>query len=113
MDTSVTEGVASGSVVERSTRYCAYRAAPPIAPPPAIAVNAVHDASGDGVSPCRAKKAAVVPAGAAAVHDNAPPFTVGPASNARDVNVPAGRYGVSRTQSTATAPPPTLTSATI
>ena len=76
-------------------------------------MNGVHDASGDGVSPCRAKKAALVPAGVAAVHDSAPQFTVPAASNTRDTNVPDGRYGVTRTQSTANAPAPMLTSATI
>src|SRR5262245_38652303 len=72
--------------------------------------NAVHDASGAGVSPVRALKSAAVPAGnwpdAVRVIQSAG----SPASNTREVKTPDAAYGVSVIQSSDSAPPATLKS---
>ena len=87
-----------------------------MAPPEAaIGANAVHVASGTGVSPCRTKNATLVPAGTCAVHASAPQFTAlpaFPASITRDRNVPADAYGPMRIQSTVSAPSPGVKSLT-
>src|SRR5215831_5810548 len=75
-------------------------------PPCAIGANALHELSGTGVLPVRAASATDVAAGDDAVHDRPSHLTALPASNTREVNVAAGAYGVRRTQSTATDPPP-------
>src|SRR5262249_52918339 len=112
MVTSSTTGVAAESVLARSTRYCAYRERPPIAPPCATGANALQVASGAGVPPCRRKNAALVPVGVSAVHDSPPQSTACVASNTRDTNVPAAAYGLMRIQSTDTLPDPAVKSLT-
>src|SRR6185436_17216500 len=79
----------------------------PIAPP---GENALQLASRTGVSPCRAEKATLVPAGVSVVHDSPPQSTACPASKTRDTNAPAAAYGVMRIQSTDTPPDPTVKS---
>ncbi len=84
-----------------------------MAPPGcAIGANALQLASGTGVSPWRAKNAALVPAGVSAVHDSPPQSTACVASKTRETNVPAAAYGLMRIQSTETLPDPTATSLT-
>src|SRR5207245_11213638 len=99
------DGVEAGLPDARSTRYCRYRELPPMVPPETvIGANAVHVASGTGVSPCRAENAAPVPDGTCAVHASVPQLTVLPASTTRDRNVPLDVYGPMRIQSTVSVP---------
>ena len=82
-----------------------------MAPPGcATGANALQLASGTGVSPWRAKKATLVPAGVSAVHDSPPQSTACVASKTRETNVPAAAYGLMRIQSTETLPDPTVKS---
>src|SRR6266850_2176735 len=75
-------------------------------PEAAIGANAVHVASGTGVSPCRTENVALVPDGTCAVHAKVLQLTVLPASTTRDRNVPLDAYGPMRIQSTVSAPSP-------
>src|SRR4051812_19163214 len=78
-----------------------------MAPPDCVTgVNALQLASGAGVSPCRAKNAALVPAGISTFHDSPPQSAACVASNTREVNVPAAAYGLMRIQSTEMLPAP-------
>ena len=81
-------------------------------PEPETGANAVHVASGTGVSPCRTRNTAPAPGGALAVHDSVPQFTALPASKTRDRNVPLDAYGPMRIQSTVTTPVPAARSLT-
>src|SRR4051794_31598777 len=78
-----------------------------MAPPDcATAANALQLASGPGVSPWRAKNAALVPTGISVVQESPPQSAACVASNTRDTNVPAAAYGPMRIQSTDTLPDP-------
>src|SRR3954470_10880603 len=107
MATRSSAGVLEGSTDVSDASYCTYRELPPMAPPEdAIAVNAVHDASGAGVLPVRIAIASAVLDGVVAVHESAPQFTVSAPSKTRDVKVPAAANGSMRSQSIVTPPPP-------
>ena len=54
-----------------------------------------------------------MPEGVAAVHAAVPQSVACPLSNTREVKLPEAAYGVTRSQSTASVPPPVLKSLTI
>src|SRR5438105_4459064 len=82
----------------------------PTVAPLAIGVKAVQVLSGVGVFPTLTWSPKVVPAGMVVVAESVFQFTISPASQTRETNVPAAAYGVKRAESTTIWPPPTLKS---
>ena len=76
----------------------------------AIGLNELQLASGVGVLPVRTLSATPVPGGVAEVHARAPQSAPSPASRTRESKLPDPGYGLIRSQSTESSPPPGLKS---
>jgi hypothetical protein len=108
---SFSDGVAAAVADESTAWYWMYlEVCDRLVPGALSGENAVHVASGVGVSPNRALSATEVFAGVTDVHVAEPQLVVAPASSTREVNVPDGVYGLIRSQSTVSAPPAVLKS---